>query len=390
MKKTVLFINGHLDVGGCEKSLVDVLKNFNYDEYDVDLLLLEHEGDYINEIPQEVHVHLYSLNNSFGPLGRCLKNAISHKDWFSLLFRLNYLFSTKINHIFMKRIRKLFKNLCSEYDIIVAYRPGICTELAAFAFHGKKKISWWHHGEINLSKNQLEQLNVAYNKMNIIVSVSNQIKKLLCDAFPAQSYKIHVIPNMINIGELKSKSEILTNKLYEDNKLKIVTVGRMSPEKNMLLCPEIAMILRQKQIAFQWIIVGDGQDKENILEKIQEYHLESNLILVGRKSNPYPYISKADIMIHPSLVESQGLTIIESMALKTPVIAVNSVGPKEFMKSGENGYLVEPDPEEIVYYLMKLVSDKELFKSIVAHGYGTVSMFNVNKIMQRINHILDA
>lgn len=389
MKKTVLFINGHLDVGGCEKSLVDVLKNFNYDEYDVDLLLLEHEGDYINEIPQEVHVHLYSLNNSFGPLGRCLKNAISHKDWFSLLFRLNYLFSTKINHIFMKRIRKLFKNLRSEYDIIVAYRPGICTELAAFAFHGKKKISWWHHGEINLSKNQLEQLDVAYNKMNIIVSVSNQIKKLLCDAFPAQSYKIHVIPNMINIGELKSKSEILTNKLYEDNKLKIVTVGRMSPEKNMLLCPEIAMILRQKQIDFQWIIVGDGQNKENILEKVKEYHLESYLILIGRKSNPYPYIAKADIMIHPSLVESQGLTIIESMALKTPVIAVNSVGPKEFLKSGENGYLAESDPEEIVYYLMKLINDKELFESITTHGYETVSMFNVNKIMQRIKYILE-
>lgn len=390
MKKTVLFINGHLDVGGCEKSLVDVLKNFNYDKYDVDLLLLEHEGDYINEIPKEVHVHLYSLNNSFGPLGRCLKDAISHKDWFSLLFRLNYLFSTKINYVFMKQMRRLFKSLRSEYDIVIAYRPGICTELAAFAFQGKKKISWWHHGEINLSNVQLEQLNFAYKKMTIIVSVSNQIKKLLSDAFPTQSHKIHVIPNMINIGELKRKSEILTNKLYEDNKIKIVTVGRMSPEKNMLLCPEIAMILRQKQIDFQWIIVGDGQDKEHVLDKIKEYHLESNLILVGRKSNPYPYISKADIMIHPSLVESQGLTIIESMALKTPVIAVNSVGPKEFLKSGENGYLVKPDPEEIVYYLMKLVNDKELYKSIVAHGYGTVSMFNVNKIMQRINHILDA
>ena len=164
----------------------------------------------------------------------------------------------------------------------------------------------------------------------------------------------------------------------------------MSPEKNMLLCPEIAMILRQKQIDFQWIIVGDGQDKEHVLDKIKEYHLESNLILVGRKSNPYPYISKADIMIHPSLVESQGLTIIESMALKTPVIAVNSVGPKEFLKPGENGYLAESDPEEIVYCLMKLIKDKELFESITTHGYETVSMFNVNKIMQRINHILDA
>ena len=94
-------------------------------------------------------------------------------------------------------------------------------------------------------------------------------------------------------------------------------------------------------------------------------------------------------MIHPSLVESQGLTIIESMALKTPVIAVNSVGPKEFLKSGENGYLVEPEPEEIVYYLIKLINDKELLDSITIQGYETVSMFNVNKIMKKIQHILD-
>lgn len=389
MKKTVLFINGHLDVGGCEKSLVDVLRNFNYDKYDVDLLLLEHEGDYINEIPKEVHVHLYSLNNSFGPLGCCLKDAISHKDWFSLFFRLNYIFSTKINRVFMKQLGGLFKSLHPEYDIIIAYRPGICTELAAFAFCGKKKISWWHHGEINLSDDQLEQLNAAYEKMNIIVSVSNQIKILLKNAFPSQSHKIHVIPNMINIDELKIKSKILTNQLYEDNKLKIVTVGRMSPEKNMLLCPEIAMILKQKQLDFQWIIVGDGQDKEHVLDKIKEYHLESDLVLVGSKSNPYPYIAKADIMIHPSLVESQGLTIIESMALKTPVIAVNSVGPKEFLKSGENGYLVDPNPAKIANNLIKLINDKELFDFITIRGYETVSMFNVNKIMKRIECILE-
>lgn len=76
------------------------------------------------------------------------------------------------------------------------------------------------------------------------------------------------------------------------------------------------------------------------------------------------------------------------MALKTPVMAVNSVGPKEFLKSGENGYLVEPDPEEMVYYLMKLINNKELFESITIHGYETVSMFNVNKIMKKIECIL--
>ena len=47
MKRTILFINGHLEAGGCERSLTDVLKNINYDKYEVDLLLLERRGDYL-------------------------------------------------------------------------------------------------------------------------------------------------------------------------------------------------------------------------------------------------------------------------------------------------------------------------------------------------------
>ena len=58
MKRTILFINGHLEAGGCERSLTDVLKNINYDKYEVDLLLLERRGDYLEEIPQEVNIKL--------------------------------------------------------------------------------------------------------------------------------------------------------------------------------------------------------------------------------------------------------------------------------------------------------------------------------------------
>ena len=51
MKKKILFINGHLDSGGCERSLIDVLKKLDYKKYEVDLLLLEHTGDYLEEVP---------------------------------------------------------------------------------------------------------------------------------------------------------------------------------------------------------------------------------------------------------------------------------------------------------------------------------------------------
>ena len=141
MKKTVLFINGHLDVGGCERSLVDILKNFDYEEYDVDLLLLEHMGDYRDEVPKEVNVTLYSLDYAFGSFISCMIKAIIRKDWFSFFFRFYYILGNKVDRHFWRKLKKLFKKVRDSYDIIIAYRPGICTELGSFTIHYKKKIS---------------------------------------------------------------------------------------------------------------------------------------------------------------------------------------------------------------------------------------------------------
>ena len=52
----------------------------------------------------------------------------------------------KVNRFFLGKVKRLFGDLRDRYDVIIAYRPGICTELAAFTFKGKKKITWWHHG----------------------------------------------------------------------------------------------------------------------------------------------------------------------------------------------------------------------------------------------------
>lgn len=132
MKKKILFINGHLDSGGCERSLIDVLKKLDYKKYEVDLLLLEHTGDYLEEVPEEVNIKVYSLDNAFGRLVPCLVRAIRKKDWFSFWFRVEYICGTKVSRHFMVCMRKLFKDLRKSYDIVIAYRPGICTELAAF------------------------------------------------------------------------------------------------------------------------------------------------------------------------------------------------------------------------------------------------------------------
>ena len=75
MKKRILFINGHLNTGGIERSLVDILEHMDFTKYAVDLLLLEDTGDYISELPDEVHVLFRDIHNTFGSVVSSLKRC---------------------------------------------------------------------------------------------------------------------------------------------------------------------------------------------------------------------------------------------------------------------------------------------------------------------------
>ena len=389
MKKTILFINGHLDAGGCERSLIDVLKNMDYEKYEVDLLLLEHFGDYSDEIPKEVNVVLCSIDSAFGSFVSCIVKAIKQRDWFSFFFRIYYTLGDKINRRFLKKLKRLFKEIKSSYDVIIAYRPGICTELAAFTFQGKKKISWWHHGCMNFSGKAADILRMSYQQMDAVVAVSSSSASLVVETFPEVKNKIKVIPNMIILNELYDKSQKFKPKEFNKSIFKIVSVGRMSPEKNMILCPYIAHLLKQRGINFKWVLIGDGIEEQNVKNTIEQLGLRNDVIMLGKKSNPYPYIAMADIMVHPSLVESQGITLLESMVLKTPVIAVASRGPQEFIKTGVNGYLVENDVEEIVDIIMMLYADVNLRSLIANNAAKNVQQFGNEEVMKKIREVLE-
>ena len=136
--KKLLFVNGHMNCGGVEKALLDILRHLDYSRYDVDLLLLEGIGDYQKQIPAQVRVRFMPLQGTYGPFWKCLRSCIRRRDWFSFEMRIIFLLSKLFGQSklrFAKRILGL-----PEYDTVVAFRSGICTQLAAYAIDAKKKL----------------------------------------------------------------------------------------------------------------------------------------------------------------------------------------------------------------------------------------------------------
>ncbi len=379
-KKKILFINGHLNAGGVERSLVDVLRHFDYTKYEVDLLLLEEYGDYLSEVPQEVNVIMYPLNEASGAFFPTLWRNLVHGRFVLFFYRLLMLLSSIKGNQVMRYARLLFRNGNKQYDVVIGYRPNNATTFAAYTFHAKKRLAWWHHGEMNIGGTQRKELERTYKQMDVVIAVSESSAQMVKETFPDIKEKVRVIPNMLCVEEIREKaqSEVINMSSACCN---IISVGRMSPEKNMAFCVDVAWELRERMFSFHWYMVGDGVDMELVKRKIEKNNLTDWFTITGNLPNPYPYIQSADLLFHPSLVESQGLTILEAMALGTPVVVVESAGPKEFVENGRNGILIAPDVDEAVREVSSLYYNEEKRKTILTNASRTIQKFVPEEIM---------
>lgn len=388
MKKKILFINGHLKAGGIERLLVDILKNLDYEKYDVDLLLLEGLGEYKEQLPKPVNIKCFDLSNTYGSLFSSLKRCLIQKDWRCFLIRilifLSYFFKNKV----YRSIAFLLLGKC-KYDFVISMRFGYCLKIAAFGVCAKQRIEWWNNGDFG--SQSAEVLHIDLKQFNKIIAVSETIKDFLWEQFPDLKHKIIVINNGIDIDSIQQKAKAFEPYMNNKDKYLICSVGRINPEKRYELAMDVAKELRNsKKFDFEWYIVGDGIDYEKIKTLIPKFRLEEYVHLVGAKENPYPYIVNADVFVHTSSLESFGLSIIEAMALKTPCIVTESRGPQNYMKNGVNGFLVDDDVKTIVDAIMRLKNDKILKKQIISEGYKTALSFNIiNTVRQFEEYILE-
>ena len=383
MKKNILFINGHLNCGGVERSLVDILKNFDYTCYNVDLLLLEEYGDYLSEIPEEVNIKLIDLHNTYGSIKESLLKCIKKKDFRSFILRLIFLLTKFFGIKNIKLAKKIFTNN-KNYDMAIGFRPGISMNIAAFAVNCDKSIGWWHHGEYNLTENETLDFITDIKNMNKLICVSDGCKTMLTEKFPELADKFCVIPNMVDIDKVQEKSLTADNINFTSEKLNIVTVGRLAPEKHIENAVYAAKNLVDSGYAdFKWHIVGDGEKMELLINLIKDLHLADYVTLHGNQPNPYIYMKQADFLVHTSYVESQGLVVLEAMAIGIPCVITRSIGTEEFAVNEENCILSEQNPDSLISSVKEMIEYPEK-ESMINCAFETVSRYSPENIMKLI------
>jgi glycosyltransferase involved in cell wall biosynthesis len=390
LKKKVLFVNGHLNIGGVEKSLIDVLKSFNYDLYEVDLILFEGLGDYANEVPTAVNIVYYDLSKTYGPIKQCILENLIKRNWFALCLRLIFFLEKLIGVKALSLAKPLFK-LSKKYDCAIAYRVGFCTDFVGYIVNSKNKVTWWHHGTYDYPDKYGKHLIKVFNNFNKIIAVSNSCKEMLINNIEGISKKITTIPNMININEIIWKASQETSKEFKNNEnITLLSVGRLSSEKGMINCVHACRKLIDSGFNIKWYLIGDGIEREKIERCIKENQMGNFIYLLGAKSNPYPYIKGAYIYVHPSLVESLSITVLEAFALKTPVIVARSMGPAEFIRNKTNGLLVDPSPEGLFKGIVSLLKDDTLYNQLKKDKFDVLKDYSPEVIMKKVYDLIEA
>lgn len=348
--RRVLFIIDSLTCGGAEKSLVSLLPLIDYGKVEVDLMIVNRGGVFERYIPSNVHVVPF-------PTVKGLRRLwfVACRLAFSVLLR-----------VFPKRhgaelrwmaMSSAYPRVLERYDVAIAYQQGFPTYYVASKVSAGNKIAWIN---VDLRKaGYIESYNRKfYDLMTCSVSVSDTLYEMLCHSSYADSAKLMTIYDILNVDMIRKMSqEGGFDDTLPQGTFRIVTVGRMTVQKNYALAVESAARLRERGLSFRWYFIGDGAERPRIESVISRYGLGNEIRLLGMLPNPYPYMAGCDIYVQTSSFEGFGLTLAEARILHKPVVSTNFAVVYDQIRDGENGLVCNMDAESVSDKILLLAGD---------------------------------
>ena len=366
MKKNIIFVSTALWIGGIESALVNLLNSIDYTKFNVTVLITYNYIDMAHRLPKECKLIIADRDKlisfkepyKYARLFHLLEKPQNASKLRLLIWKVLCFFFKGIEaHLYAKYVKKQMKG--QHFDTAVIYSD-VVAETAVKGIDADKFIMFYHHGAMR----KVYHDKYGYKKSSKIIAVSHSQAEALRDFRHQYKKKIIAINNIIDVDDIKKRSEEAVDCDFSTNKFNIVSCGRLSPEKGMDLAIEACKILADKGYTnFKWRVVGGGPIEKDLQEQIRNSGVEDYFQLLGMKSNPYPFIAKSDLLVQPSRFEGHSVAIMEAKILNKPIVATKSAA-KEQIRHKENGVLCNTTPESIANAIEKLLTDKVLLEKI--------------------------
>lgn len=369
--KKITILSLHLGVGGIEKYISSLSKLLT-DDYIVELIITYK----LKEKPS------FPINNKIkitylidgGPNKEDLKRAFRRHKYFKFIKEIFK--AIKILTLKKKKTKKALKTLNTDYLITTRNYE---TELANKILKESpiKKIATEHNYPTRKYKKKLIKITSNYQKLVVVnKEIENIYKKEIGD-------KVICIPNFID--ELSKEKSSLKEK-------NLVAVGRFSKEKGFIDLIEIMSEIIKKDKDIKLTLIGDGPESDNIIAKIKELKLESNIKLTGflNEREVQNEMLNSSIYLMSSLTESFGLVLIEAMNCGLPIVAFDSSsGAKELLKDNTGILIKNRNKEEFANKILELLNDKKSLKIYSESSLKKVKEFTSKEIKKTWINLLE-
>ena len=370
--KDVLIVCYGMGCGGAEKSLISFLNRLPKNRWNVDLIVANPNGMYMKQIPSTVHFlnNQYELENFATPMSLRRKKVCNGRDLInqaswqikSRFLCKNLSWNEKRWELWGKHLPKLKKR----YDLAISYMNGPTNYYVIDKVTAKKKILWIHNEFEKLDVNYDYERNY-YEKADRVVTISQDCVDSFARVYPELRNKVVVLENISSANDIfeKAKEVPETDAFFNFEGRRIVSVGRLSEQKNFQLAVQAAQKLKSYGVNFIWYILGEGELRQNLTEKIKEYDLTDQVKLVGIKPNPYPYIANCDVFVQSSIYEGKSIVLDEAKILCKPIVITNYVTAPNSIESGKNGLIVGMTSDELARGVASYFENEELRKQVV-------------------------
>jgi glycosyltransferase involved in cell wall biosynthesis len=352
-KYNILYVDHATDIAGGQMSLLTRIKYLNRDKFRPIVLLDKNN--------QELEKRLIKLNTEFIKINFNRNQSYEGKIYKQPI-RLLKNIPLVIN--ITSKITKIVK----EYDIDLIHANTfksalICNIVTLYfdipiLYHARSSKALSNHGYLDF---------FVFNFSDLIIANSEFTK----DTFGKWEDKIKVIYSGLDLEEFKLNK---TEKIFNSKNSIIGFISRISPRKRLLDFINAIPLILEENNSVKFVVVGDieaGSEKyfDKAKKEIEKLNIEDRIEFLGFRDDIPNIINSIDILIFPSINEPLGRVVMESLVLKTPVIAANSGGVKEIIENNKSGILTEPkNYEEIAEKSIYLLKNNEFAKEMSEYG----------------------
>ncbi len=367
--KRIAFCITELDPGGAERALVQIVTRLDRAKWEPKVYCLGTEGEMAAPLREQgIQVKCFGAKSGkvFGRAGalqavKWLRNEL--KEFQPTLLQ-GFLFHANI-------VGRLAGSQAKVPVILSGHRVA-------------EKEKLWHLWVDWLTKNKVDQH----------VAVSTSVARYITTHLRLRDEECCVIPNGVdpNLRSIEPLSDAELMKLGVPSGAKLIlAVGRLHPQKGLLDLLEAFALLKDVSSDSHLIIVGEGPQRSELVQKIEFLGLEKRVHLTGFRRDVHAIMRRADLFVLSSHWEGLPNVLLEAMVLGIPVVATDVEGVSMMIKSGQEGLIVPvQQPVQLSQAMLKVLTDHNLSKLMASKAQLVVAeQFSWDKMASKYSQLFE-